>query len=141
MSSGVGLPPRSRGAIALDADSCTACDLCVKECPDQCITVASHPQSLPPEGSRGRARTVQVLDAFEIDWGLCMYCGICVEVCPFDALFWSPEHDYPAASRAALSHDADALGAFLPTVVPPAPLDPLAEEPAPAPGRRVNRGR
>ncbi len=23
-----------------------------------------------------------------------MYCGICVEVCPFDALFWTPEFEY-----------------------------------------------
>src|SRR6266571_515252 len=26
-----------------------------------------------------------------------MYCGICVEVCPFDALFWSPEYEYSEA--------------------------------------------
>jgi formate hydrogenlyase subunit 6/NADH:ubiquinone oxidoreductase subunit I len=23
-----------------------------------------------------------------------MYCGICVEVCPFEAIFWSPEYEY-----------------------------------------------
>ena len=39
-------------------------------------------------------RTVSVLDRFDIDYALCMYCGICVEVCPFDALFWSPEYEY-----------------------------------------------
>jgi len=37
---------------------------------------------------------VTVLDRFAIDYALCMYCGICVEVCPYDALFWSPEFEY-----------------------------------------------
>ena len=35
-----------------------------------------------------------MLDRFAIDFSLCMYCGICIEVCPFDALFWSPEFEY-----------------------------------------------
>jgi NADH-quinone oxidoreductase subunit I len=47
---------------------------------------------------------VNVLDAFRIDFGLCMYCGICVDLCPFDALAWSPEHDHTAATAAGLVH-------------------------------------
>jgi NADH-quinone oxidoreductase subunit I len=35
-----------------------------------------------------------MLDRFAIDYSLCMYCGICIEVCPFDALHWSPEFEY-----------------------------------------------
>jgi len=50
-----------------------------------------------------------VLDRFTIDFGLCMYCGICVDVCPFDALEWQPQHDYPAATRSGLEHDTDRL--------------------------------
>ena len=39
-----------------------------------------------------------------------MYCGICVEVCPFDALFWSPEYEYSEPRIADLLHDKDLQG-------------------------------
>ena len=38
-----------------------------------------------------------MLDRFAIDFSLCMYCAICVEVCPFDALHWSPKLATPEA--------------------------------------------
>ena len=88
------LPPRSRGVIGLLEENCTVCMLCARECPDWCIYIESHKQTLPaPEGGRPRVRNV--LDRFAIDFSLCMYCGICIEVCPYDALFWSPEFGYP----------------------------------------------
>ena len=49
-----------------------------------------------------------------------MYCGICVEVCPFDALFWSPEYEYSEPRIADLLHDKDKLGEWMETV-PEAP--------------------
>ena len=49
-----------------------------------------------------------------------MYCGICVEVCPFDALFWSPEFEYSEVRIADLLHDKDKLGEWMETV-PEAP--------------------
>jgi NADH-quinone oxidoreductase subunit I len=45
-----------------------------------------------------------------------MYCGICVEVCPFDALFWSPEYEYSEPRIADLLHDKDRLGEWMDTV-------------------------
>ena len=45
-----------------------------------------------------------------------MYCGICVEVCPFDALFWSPEFEYSEPRIADLLHDKDRLGEWMETV-------------------------
>ena len=82
------LPPRSRGVIALLEENCTVCMLCARECPDWCIYIDSHKETIPaPEGGRERQRNV--LDRFDIDFSLCMYCGICIEVCPFDALFWT----------------------------------------------------
>ena len=38
-----------------------------------------------------------------------MYCGICVEVCPFDALFWSPEYEYSSHEVADLIHGQDPI--------------------------------
>jgi NADH-quinone oxidoreductase subunit I len=96
------------GLITLDAAACTACLVCVRECPDWCITLESH-QEVDDTAGR-RARTRDVLDRFEIDFGACLYCGICVETCPFDALHWAPEADYPAAVPEGLVHGIDRLG-------------------------------
>ena len=56
-----------------------------------------------------------------------MYCGICVEVCPFDALFWSPEYEYSEPSIAELLHDKAKLGEWMETVPEPEPLEIGAE--------------
>ena len=56
---------------------------------------------------------MSVLDRFDIDYALCMYCGICVEVCPFDALFWSPDYEYSESSIAKLLHDKRNLGEWM----------------------------
>jgi NADH-quinone oxidoreductase subunit I len=104
------LPPRSRGAIGLLESNCTSCMLCARDCPDWCIFIDSHAETVPAEVPGGRDRTKHVLDRFAIDYGLCMYCGICIEVCPFDALFWSPEFDYPATGLAGLTHERERLG-------------------------------
>ena len=70
---------------------------------------------------------MNVLDRFDIDYSLCMYCGICVEVCPFDALFWSPEFEYSEPHIADLLHDKDRLGEWMETVPDPEPLEAGAE--------------
>ena len=85
------LPPRSRGVIALLEENCTSCMLCARECPDWCIYIDAHKETIPATTPGGRERQRNVLDRFAIDFSLCMYCGICIEVCPFDALFWSPQ--------------------------------------------------
>ena len=115
-------PPRSRGVIALLEDNCTVCMLCVRECPDWCVYIDSHTETVEVPGARPRQR--HVLDRFAIDFALCMYCGICVEVCPFDALFWSPDFDYPEGDIRALTHERDRLGAWMETVPPPPTPDP-----------------
>jgi NADH-quinone oxidoreductase subunit I len=103
--------------IALLADNCTVCMLCARECPDWCLYIESHQETVQPEGG-GRPRQVHVLDRFAIDFGLCMYCGICVEVCPFDALFWAPTFDYATRGLAELLHEQERLGGWLDSVPP-----------------------
>jgi NADH-quinone oxidoreductase subunit I len=110
------LPPRSRGVIALLEENCTSCMLCARECPDWCIYIESHKEAQPPEVEGGRARNKNVLDRFAIDFSLCMYCGICIEVCPFDALFWSPEFEYAEHQIDSLTHEMDLLGGWMDTV-------------------------
>ncbi len=120
-------PPRSRGSIALLEENCTVCMLCVRECPDWCITIDAHAELREVPGG-GRPRTQNLLDRFAIDFGLCLYCGICIDVCPFDALFWAPEPTAVATTRAGLVHERDLLRAALAAVPPPPPHDPRGEE-------------
>jgi len=126
------LPPRTRGVIALMDENCTVCMLCSRECPDWCIYIDSHKETVPPAKEGGRARTRNVLDRFAIDFSLCMYCGICVEVCPFDALWWSPEFEYAEYEIDGLLHEMGKLREWMDTVPPPPPLDAGAVPPAEA---------
>jgi NADH-quinone oxidoreductase subunit I len=134
------LPPRTRGVIALKEANCTVCWKCSRECPDWCIYIEAHKETHDP-ASGGKARSVKVLDRFAIDYALCMYCGICVEVCPFDALFWSPEFEYSEYDIVELVHEKEKLEEWTYTVLPPPELEAGAEPvaapstapPAPAP--------
>lgn len=121
------LPPRSRGVIALLEENCTVCMVCARECPDWCIEIDSHKETLPPRTERGRPRVLHVLDRFAIDFALCMWCGICIEACPFDALFWSPSYDHATTEAGDLVHEREELRRWLQRVPPPPPLDRLAE--------------
>jgi NADH-quinone oxidoreductase subunit I len=120
------LPPRSRGVIALLEENCTVCMLCARECPDWCIYIDSHKEEMVVPGA-ARPRQRNVLDRFDIDFSLCMYCGICIEVCPFDALYWTPEFEYAEYDIRDLLHDKDHLGQWMATVPPPPAHDPNGE--------------
>ena len=122
------LPARTRGVIALKQENCTVCYKCSRECPDWCIYIDAHKETHEPAGG-GRARSAKILDRFAIDFALCMYCGICVEVCPFDALFWSPEFEYAEYDINNMVHERDRLEEWTYTVLPPPALEEGAEAP------------
>ena len=115
--------PRARGVIALDPEACTVCMLCARECPDWCIYIEGHKEQQPPSKEGGRPRSRATLDRFDLDYALCMYCGICVEVCPFDALFWSPDYEYSETGISNMLHDKERLTDWLTTVPDPPPLE------------------
>ncbi len=116
------LPERTRGVIALLEENCTVCMLCAKECPCWCIYIEGHKVTQP-----GKRKPVNELDRFAIDYGLCMYCGICVEVCPFDALHWSPYFEYNSFTYEGMVHESETLQEWQHHVLPPPPLVPDAE--------------
>ena len=115
--------PRARGVISLDVDNCTVCMLCARECPDWCIYIEGHKEEQPPSKPGGRPRARATLDRFDIDYSLCMYCGICVEVCPFDALHWSPEYEYSEHRVIDMLHNKERLTEWLGTVPEPPALE------------------
>ncbi len=65
-------------------DRCTACGICAKVCPAQCIWIVrdQNPDGKPIPESR----------EFYVDIATCMGCGLCAEFCPFDSI--KMNHDY-----------------------------------------------
>jgi NADH-quinone oxidoreductase subunit I len=68
-------------------DLCTACGICAKVCPPQCIWIV---RDIDANG-KPVARPAE----FFIDAAVCMSCSFCVEFCPFDAI--KMNHDYELA--------------------------------------------
>ncbi len=65
-------------------DRCTACGICAKVCPPQCIwIVRDHDE---------RGKPIPRPAEFYIDVSICMNCGFCAEFCPFDAI--KMDHDF-----------------------------------------------
>ncbi len=68
---------------------CTACGICAKVCPAQCIWIV---RARDPKSGRARPKPAE----FYIDVDLCMNCGMCAEYCPFDSI--KMDHDYELAT-------------------------------------------
>jgi NADH-quinone oxidoreductase subunit I len=125
------LPERSRWAVhqKFNEDGtpkCTACLICVKECPDHVLRVITSPK---PEGGKH-------IDAYVYEVGACMMCGLCVAACPYDSIEMS--HEYELATRdhddlvRILLRDVDAAP-MRRTPVPAPPLDAPAAADTPGP--------
>jgi NADH-quinone oxidoreductase subunit I len=70
------------GGDAMAGLRCTACVICEKECPPQCIYIIKDQVKKPDYVGKMQMQP----KVFDIDISVCMSCGICVEVCPFDAI-------------------------------------------------------
>lgn len=68
-------------------DRCTACGICAKVCPTQCIWIVRDTDE--------NGKPVPRPGEFYIDASICMSCGFCSEFCPFDAI--KMNHDYELA--------------------------------------------
>lgn len=70
---------------------CTACGICARVCPPQCIWI----QRGTDEKGRPRAQPA----GFWIDATICMSCGSCSEYCPFDAIKMNQVHEIVTTDR------------------------------------------
>ena len=75
---------------------CTGCMVCVRYCPTLCMTAVMKDNPLHAEGNSPRRK---IVDSFEINLGRCIVCGICVDVCNFDAIEMSHEHELSKYAR------------------------------------------
>jgi NADH-quinone oxidoreductase subunit I len=105
--------PRFMGFPALTWDSkigepyCTGCMVCVRNCPTRCMSANMKNNPLQEEG---RSHRRKIIDSFEINLNRCILCGICVEICNFDAIVMSHEHEMSTYQR---NGDRVALPALL----------------------------
>lgn len=75
-----------------DILNCTACELCARACPIECITIGWDKvdrNTADPAELGNNIRTGRHLQLFDLDSSLCLYCGLCAEACPYDALAMS----------------------------------------------------
>jgi NADH-quinone oxidoreductase subunit I len=92
----VKIPARFRGHIKLILDPesglsrCTACNLCARACPSDCIVV---------EGAKKEGQKTKWVTDYHLDFTTCSLCGLCIEACPFDAIEFSKEYNTVARSR------------------------------------------
>lgn len=76
---------RFRGAHTLNRDDlgrelCVGCELCVRACPTNCITV------VPQEDFTGRGIADRTAKVWRVDLVRCMFCGYCEDACPTTAV-------------------------------------------------------
>ena len=94
--------PRYMGFPALLWDSdvpepyCTGCMVCVRACPTQCMSAQMTDN---PKFATDESRRRKIIEEFEINLGRCILCGICVDVCNFDAIEMSHEHELSKYQR------------------------------------------
>ena len=104
--------PRFMGFPALTWDGqvdepyCTGCMVCIRNCPTLCMSATMKDNPLQEEG---RSHRRKIVDSFEINLNRCILCGICVEVCNFDAIVMSHEHEMSTYQRNGDRVDLPAL--------------------------------
>lgn len=64
-----------RGVLLFDAETCIACNLCVKACPSQCIVLENAT-------APGTDKKIAKVAWYSIDFGKCNFCRLCQEACP-----------------------------------------------------------
>lgn len=85
---------------------CTGCMVCVRACPTQCMSAQMTDN---PKHADDLSRRRKIIEAFEINLGRCILCGICVDVCNFDAIEMSHEHELSKYERNGNRADLDRL--------------------------------
>lgn len=69
---------------------CTACMVCIRTCPTQCMSATMIDN---PQFKAGTSPRRKIVESFGINYSRCIVCNLCVEVCNFDAIVMSHEHE------------------------------------------------
>jgi len=101
-----GIPDNYRGILDVDMATCTACLICMRACPIDCIVITNvkcdKETFLGASGKK--AVKTRAATRFDIDMGKCMFCGLCSIPCPTGAIFHTKEFDATPDSLEGLIH-------------------------------------
>lgn len=87
--------------------ACTACGICMTNCPNGTITVTS--QMVETEDGKKK----KVLDKHIWDYGMCTFCNLCVITCPSDAIIFNNDFEGAMFDRSKLVHQINMPGSKL----------------------------
>ncbi|HBG42522.1 MAG TPA: NADH-quinone oxidoreductase subunit I [Porphyromonadaceae bacterium] len=106
--------------------ACTACGICMRNCPNGTINVISK----KVVNEEGKSRVA--LDKHLWDYGMCTFCNICVISCPSNAIIFNNDFEGAVFDREKLHHQLNHPGSKLrekKKTVPAAPKTPVAPAP------------
>lgn len=88
-----GMSENYRGILDVDMDICTACLICMRACPIDCIIITNVKCDKRTFKGKSGKKAIQTRAAtrFDIDIGKCMFCGLCTLPCPTGAIFHTHE--------------------------------------------------
>ena len=84
--------------------ACTGCQVCMRYCPTDCITVTMKDN---PKFKDGTSKRKKIVENFTLRMERCILCSICVEVCNFEAITMSDLHEEANMSRGPLIMTTD----------------------------------
>ena len=99
---------------------CTACGICMMNCPNGTITVVSKTEPDPATGKPKKA-----LDKHLYDIGSCTFCALCTQTCPFGAIEFTNEFEHSVFTKERLVYQLNRPGSSL--APKPAKAEPNAE--------------
>lgn len=89
-------PVDLRCKLAITANKCIGCMLCVRDCPTNCLTVTKVFDSPNVKERRYRIK-------YEME--RCIFCAQCVEVCPTDAILLSKDFELAQTEKEKLTFE------------------------------------
>ena len=102
---------RAQLAMPHDADNhhkCTACGICMNNCPNGTITVITKTEEDPATG-----RSKKALDRYVWDLGSCTFCDLCTTTCPFGAIEFTNSFEHSVFTRQRLVQQLNQPGSSL----------------------------
>ncbi|MDR2424660.1 MAG: 4Fe-4S binding protein [Prevotellaceae bacterium] len=87
---------------------CTACGICMMNCPNGTIRVVS---ATMVDETTGKSK--KVLDRYLYDLGSCTFCALCTSTCPHGAICWSNEFEHAVFTKNKLEKQLNREGSTL----------------------------
>jgi NADH-quinone oxidoreductase subunit I len=87
--------------------ACTACGICMMNCPNGTITVTSS--TIETEGRKKK----RVLDAYTWNYGSCTFCNLCVISCPSKAIAFNNDFEGAVYNKEKLIYRLNQPGSKL----------------------------